>query len=103
MARADSNTFACHGACHRHGALMSYEDHHVHPLGYHGPNVAANIVRICPNAHSDTHHLLGLMLRGKPYQLGDYSPAVRILATRGRDAVLAYGDALAAQLKADAA
>ena len=91
MARANSGF-----VCHNHTSLVSYEDHHVWPLGYHGPDTKANKVRICPNAHSDTHHLLERMLRGKPYNLTEYGPSIRDLARRGYDAVTAYAETLSA-------
>jgi len=74
--------------------------HHVWPLGYHGPNVKSNLVKICPNAHSDIHFLMELMLRGKPYNLSEYGPNVRALAKRGYDAVVAYGEGLAEMIEA---
>jgi hypothetical protein len=82
--------------CHKHRSLVSYERHHVWPLGYHGPDTAANKVKICPNAHSDIHYLMELILRGKPYDLTEYGPAVRELALRGAREVTAYADSLAA-------
>lgn len=83
--------------CHSHTALVSYEMHHVWPLGYHGPDVKANLVKICPNAHSDIHHLLQRMLSGKPYDLRDYGPNVRDYARAGYEAVTAYAESLAAE------
>ena len=84
--------------CHTHRNLVSYELHHVWPTGYHGPDTKANKVKICPNAHSDIHYLMELILRGKPYDLTEYGPAVRRLALSGAQQVTAYADALAAQL-----
>lgn len=83
--------------CHRHDSLVSYEDHHVWPVGYHGPDVPSNIVRICCNAHSDIHYLMERLLRGKPVVLAEYGPVVRTLAQRGQREVIAYGESLAVQ------
>jgi hypothetical protein len=81
--------------CHAHTSLVSYEIHHIWPQEYHGPNVKANLVKICPNAHSDIHHLLHLMLTGRPYDLRDYGPNIRTLAQSGYDAIHAYAQSLA--------
>ena len=89
--------FYCKGDCHRHGAWISYEVHHVWPQEYHGPSTPDNLVRICCNCHSNTHHLLNLMLRSKPYDLSHYTPTERRLAQRGYGAIHAYGAALSAQ------
>lgn len=82
--------------CHAHAALVSFERHHVWPLGYHGPDTPDNIVKVCCNAHSDIHHLLERLLRGKPVDLREYGPAIRTLALDGYRAVTAYADRLAA-------
>ena len=81
--------------CHRHKHHVSYEIHHVWPLGYHGPDTKANKVKICPNAHSDIHYLMELMLRGKPYDRREYGNTVYDLATEGYVQVTAYADSLA--------
>lgn len=83
-------------AAHVHDQLIPQERHHVWPLGYHGPNAPENIAVVCANAHSDTHYLLEALLRGRDVDLRTYGPRVRDLAYAGRDAVLAYGEALAA-------
>lgn len=83
--------------CHRHDDLVSYEDHHVWPQAMHGPDEPWNVVRICCNAHSDVHHLLNLMLRGKPYRLSDYGPRIRVLALDGYARVTAYAESIAAR------
>lgn len=82
-------------AAHVHGCLVPQERHHVWPLGYHGPNVPANLVTICCNAHSDTHYLLEALLRGHPVDLRTYGPKVRELARLGYEQVMAYGATLA--------
>jgi hypothetical protein len=85
--------------CHTHRAHVSYVGHHVWPLGYHGPDIKANIVKICPNAHSDIHYLMDRMLAGKPYNWREYSHAIYRLALEGYKEVSAYADKLAAQLE----
>jgi hypothetical protein len=101
MARSDHG-LVCRGNCHRHGAMICYEDHHVFPLGYHGPNVPANMIRICCNAHSEIHLLLEAMLKRKitPEMIKTYSPTARQFAKLGHDQVLAYGSQLAAKIEA---
>lgn len=86
--------------CHAHDTMVSYELHHVWPLGYHGPNIKANLVKICPNAHSDIHYLMELILKDKPWKKQEYGPQVRAIAELGAAQVLAYGDKLAAQIEA---
>ena len=82
-------------AAHKHDSLVPLEDHHVHPLGYHGPDVKANKVRICANAHSDAHYMLELMLKKKAFDAREYGGGVRAIALRGYAAVMAYGESLA--------
>lgn len=84
---------------HSHRSLVPLESHHVWPLGYHGPDVRTNRVLICANAHGDAHYLLEAMLKGKPYDLRTYGLAVRVIARRGYEQVIAYGEALASQQK----
>lgn len=83
-------------ACHRHIDMTSYELHHVWPLGYHGPDVPANKVKICPNAHSDIHFLMERLFRGKPVDYRQYGLNVRGLALKGYRQVTAYAERLAA-------
>lgn len=78
--------------CHKHENRVSYEIHHVWPTQYHGPDIPTNRVKICPNAHSDIHYLLERMLRGKPYDLSEYGPAIRGLALSGYHQVMAYAE-----------
>lgn len=80
--------------CHKHTDMVSYEIHHVWPTAYHGPDTAANKVKICPNAHSDIHHLMERLLRGKPVNLTEYGPAIRGLALSGYHQVLAYAESV---------
>jgi hypothetical protein len=48
---------------HKHTELVPLEVHHVWPLGEGGPNIAANKISICSNAHSSAHDLLAKMLK----------------------------------------
>lgn len=43
--------------------VLELNDHHILPLYLGGPDVADNLVTICPNAHVSTHELLRLLLR----------------------------------------
>jgi GrpB-like predicted nucleotidyltransferase (UPF0157 family) len=99
MARS-AEGFVCKGACHTKGVLVSFEVHHVWPQEYHGPTQADNLVKICCNAHSNTHDLLNKMLRGKPFDLKSYSPTERKLAQRGYDAIHAYAEELSRAIQA---
>lgn len=40
--------------------------HHVWPLGMGGPDAPHNIVMICDTGHRNVHHLLTLLIKGKP-------------------------------------
>ena len=80
--------------CHKHRAKVSYEIHHVWPQGYHGPDRAWNKIKICCNAHSDIHHLMELILKGKPYNSHDYGPAIRFYAIYGAQQVMAYAESI---------
>lgn len=85
--------------CHAHDTMVSYEMHHVWPLGYHGPDTKANKIKICCNAHSDIHYLMELILKGKPYRPQEYGPQVRLFAQRGADQVMAYAEKLVAEIE----
>jgi hypothetical protein len=85
--------------CHNHDSMVSYEIHHVWPIGYHGPNIASNKIKICCNAHSDIHYLMEAILRGKPYNAREYGPTIRAYAHSGADQVLAYGAQLSRQME----
>ena len=60
--------------------------HHILPQSWNGKTVAANLVMLCPNAHTATHRLIDSYVRAK----GDpgwevrqhFSPFVRDLALR---------------------
>lgn len=94
MARARSPFLKCHA----HTALVSYEWHHIDPLGMGGADVRENMTPICCNTHSDTHYLMNRMLGGKSTDLREYGPTVRELASLGYAAVTKRWDAYAARL-----
>lgn len=83
--------------CHAHRSMVSFEMHHVWPLGYHGPDTAANKIKVCPNAHSDIHHLMELILKGKPWRPRDYGHRIRRYALAGAEQVTFYAEQLAEQ------
>lgn len=85
--------------CHNHKHHVSYEDHHVWPKEFHGPSIPSNMIRICPNAHSDIHDLMNKMLRGKPYNWKEYGPNVRKYAVSGYKQVMAYAKELSRQIE----
>lgn len=87
-------------AAHVHSNKVPQEDHHVWPLGYHGPDVASNKVRICCNAHSDAHYILELLLKGKKIDWRDWGLGTKHIAIRGYEAVMAYGESLAKDIQA---
>lgn len=39
------------------------EWHHIWPVGMGGPDVAANLVFVCPTTHTNVHAILRLMVR----------------------------------------
>ena len=81
--------------CHDHKTMVSFEMHHVWPVGYHGPNIKSNLIKICPNAHSDIHFLMELMFRGKPYNFREYGYSIRCYALKGYQQVIDYAEQLA--------
>lgn len=73
---------------HTHREDVPMELHHVWPKGQGGPDVKANRVMICSNAHSATHDLLAKMLKASnpalPWALRRrYGRKVRRLAEAG--------------------
>lgn len=44
-------------------AVVGTDFHHVVPLGWGGPDVAENIVELCPTSHRSLHDLLRWMVR----------------------------------------
>jgi hypothetical protein len=40
------------------------ERHHIWPLGMGGPNIAANIVHVCPTGHSNIHLVIRALVAG---------------------------------------
>lgn len=84
--------------CHVHREWVSFDWHHVHPTQYHGPDTQENLIKVCPNAHRDIHHLMEAMLRGKSYNLRQYGPSVRRYALQGYEEVIAYAEGIARDL-----
>lgn len=73
---------------HTHREYVPLEEHHVWPVGTGGPNVKANRIRICSNAHSACHDLLSKMVKADttalPWVLRRrYGRRVRRLAVAG--------------------
>lgn len=70
-----------------HPPLLVLDRHHLWPLGWGGPDIADNIVPICPNAHRLAHTLLNRMKKaGSPLSYAEarkYGLVVRSLAERG--------------------
>lgn len=88
-------------AIHEHKTTVPQEKHHIWPLGYHGPNVASNIILICCNAHSDIHYYMEHRLKhngNAPKDYRTYSPMVRLFANYGYDQVIAYGTLLSREI-----
>ena len=84
-------------AAHVHDSMVPQEDHHIWPLGYHGPDAPANRVRICANAHSDAHYYLEYLLKhngAKPANWRTWGQGVRIIAWQGYERVMAYAESL---------
>jgi hypothetical protein len=61
------------------------------PLAYSGPDVPANKVTLCANAHSSVHDLLAKMLKSRaPWSVRmHYGWRIRRLAKRGYDQIVA--------------
>lgn len=77
---------------HHHREQVPLEVHHIWPKGAGGPDVAANKVTICANAHSSTHDLLLKMLKAGTVKLPWtvrrlYGRKVRRLAVAGYTAI----------------
>jgi hypothetical protein len=73
---------------HRHRDDVPLEVHHVWPVGAGGPDVKANRVTVCSNAHSATHDLLAKMMKAGTDRVPwlvriRYGPKVRRLARAG--------------------
>lgn len=47
-------------AAHTHREMVPHEVHHVWPKGDGGPNIEANRVLLCSNAHGSVHALIDL-------------------------------------------
>lgn len=77
---------------HKHRDDVPIEVHHVWPTADGGPNVPANRVPLCANAHSSTHDLLAKMRKAKTVRLPwlvqiRYGSKVRRLARAGYTAI----------------
>ncbi len=77
-------------AAHKHDTWVPMNDHHIWPLGDGGPDVAANKVTLCANAHYSVHAVLDhIEKRAKADLLPEwdfmrrFSPVIRELAWRG--------------------
>lgn len=74
-------------ACHHHRELVPLEVHHVWPRGMGGPDIPANKVTICSNAHGSIHDYLSRLVKGNgkvPWQIArHYGRKVRAYALRG--------------------
>lgn len=80
--------------CHTHRDDVPLEVHHIWPLGSGGPDIKANRVTVCSNAHSATHDLLAKMLKAGTSSLPwyvriRYGSKVRRLAAAGFAAIQA--------------
>lgn len=80
-------------AVHKHSSFVPEENHHIHPLGDGGPDVASNRVRLCANAHGLVHYCLDEIRKAGSYEALPhaskvrYSPRVRRLAKMGWDRI----------------
>lgn len=77
-------------AVHEHREMVPIEVHHIHPTGLGGPDIAANKVKLCANAHGSVHLYLDLLRKHNgvvPWSTGKrYGKRVRDLARQGYDA-----------------
>ena len=57
-------------SCEVHGdhrpRVITPHHHHIVPLGMGGPNIASNIVTICPTGHANVHAALAALVFEKP-------------------------------------
>lgn len=71
----------------RADGLFTVERHHIHPLEFDGPNVAANLIYLCPTSHTGVHELLRHMIKNAgvaEWRIRQhYGPAERALAAEG--------------------
>lgn len=74
-------------ACHKHREYVPTEKHHVWPLGMGGPNVEANKILVCANAHYSIHAVIDLLIKhdGNPptEQMRKFGYKVRRYAKQG--------------------
>lgn len=76
----------CSCVADHHPEPAHLEKHHIWPLGEGGPDVAANVVWICPTTHTNAHLLEGAWKRAKGQPTWDvrrrYNYFTRELARR---------------------
>jgi hypothetical protein len=78
--------------CHVHDGWVPLEWHHVWPVGDGGPNITANKIRVCANAHYSIHAVIDEMEKRKTVDLPwefmkHFSPAIRQYARTGYDRI----------------
>lgn len=73
--------------------VMSFDNHHIRPKSWGGPDAASNMILVCPATHRNAHGVLDLMVRfkGNPPKdrLAAYPKFARDLAMRGYNEYLA--------------
>lgn len=93
----------------RAGGKFTVEKHHIHPLGFDGPDTPDNWIYICPTGHTAVHELLRIWVKTEakpPWEIARYyHPAERHLAEEGFVRIKAAGLVAYAQvvLRAEAA
>lgn len=79
--------------CLVHGShrpeVITPHDHHIQPLGMGGPDVATNIVTICPTGHGNVHAALAAIVFG--HEMPKVTRRERELAQAGFDAWVRAG------------
>lgn len=77
--------FGCQVHVHREWTPLDV--HHVWPKGMGGPDVAANRVTVCPNAHGAIHEYIRQLIKHggvvPPDEVHHFGRKVRVLAIRG--------------------
>lgn len=79
-------------AAHRHRELVPLHVHHVWPKGRGGPDIDANRVTVCANAHYSIHALLDWHIKTRgvvPWSVRrQYGRKIRALAALGYERIL---------------
>jgi hypothetical protein len=74
-------------AVHVHRTWVPMEVHHVWPKGLGGPDIAANKVKLCANAHYSVHSFIDLLIKNNgrvPSETArHYSAKVKSFAMQG--------------------